>query len=217
MAERRRLLLFPFGGNAREALPALLADDGPWLVEGFIDDDMATWGKQCCGVKVLGGRKVAMEMADTLVLAVPGSPDTYHRRKKVIDGLGLPLERFSTVIHPSAVIGPCAKVGRNTLIMPHVVVSPEAEVGNHCVILPNTVIAHGSIIGEYTLIGSNVTVSGNVSIGKNCYIGSGVNIRDHVSIGPGCLVGLGANVVSDLGRGVVAVGNPAKAMRKAPT
>lgn len=214
MPEPRKLLLFPFGGNAREALSSVLAKDGGWAALGFFDDAEATWGKACCGVRVLGGRAVLEAHPDAYVLAVPGSPTTYLARRKTIESLGLAPERFATVVHPSAVVGPGASVGRNTLLMPHVVVSPGASVGDHCVVLPNTVISHESAVGAHTLIGSNVTVSGGVRIGENCYIGSGVKIRDGIRIGAGCLLGLGANVVSDVEDGVVAVGNPARPLRR---
>lgn len=214
-SKRRPLLLFPFGGNAREALCAVLAAGSPWKPIGFFDDDDSTWGKECCGVRVLGGRDAVGKHRGAMILAVPGSPGTYLERRKTLQGLEIPRERFATVRHPSVVVAPDAKVGRNTLLLPNVVVSTGARVGGHCVILPNTVIAHDSEVGDYTLIGSNVTVSGHVRIGENCYIGSGANLRDNISIGARTLLGLGANAVSDIESGVVAAGNPARVMRKA--
>jgi maltose O-acetyltransferase len=39
-------------------------------------------------------------------------------------------------------------------------------------------------------------------------------VREDVSIGAGTLVGLGSNVISNIEAGVVAVGSPAKVIRK---
>ncbi|MBN1353762.1 MAG: acetyltransferase [Candidatus Omnitrophica bacterium] len=212
-----KILLFPFGGNGREALLCILAVNArkkKWRVLGFIDDDSSTYGKSCCGVKVLGGRKVLKKETAVRILAVPGNPGNYLERKKIIESLGIKKSGFATVIHPSANISPDSVIGYNTLIMPNVVISCGARIGNHCVILPNTVISHDSAIGDWCMIGSNVSVSGNVRIEPFCYVGSGSKIRDRISIEKGSLVGLGSNVVSDIEKYTVAAGNPARAMRK---
>lgn len=212
----RNLLLFPFGGNARESLLTVFAlnESSPeWNILGFIDDDQSRHGKECCGVKVLGGRELLGEIPDAFVLAVPGSPTTYSVRKEIIGSLDLEESRFASVIHPSACRAPDAAIGCNTIIMANVVISCGVSIGSHCVILPNTVVSHDSVVGDYCCIGSNVSVSGSVHIGANCYIGSGTKMREDIHIGAGTLVGLGSNVLSDIPAGVVAVGSPAKVIR----
>ena len=212
----KKLFLFPFGGNAKESLLSLFAINAlrpEWDILGFLDDDPAQQGKDYCGITVLGGREL-LRHTDVFVLAVPGSPTSYVRRKSLIESLPVDASRFATVIHPSVVIAPDAVIGYNTLLMSNVVVSCSARVGNHCIVLPNSVIAHDSTVGDYCCVGSNVSVSGSVSVGSECYIGSGVKMREHVRIGSRSLIGLGSNVITDIPEGVVAVGNPAKAMRK---
>lgn len=212
----RKLLLFPFGGNARESLLSLFAVNEryrEWDILGFIDDDQSRHGQECCGIKVLGGRALLREIPDAFVLAVPGSPTTYSKRKEIIGGLGLEESRFASIIHPSTCRAPDAAIGCNTIIMANVVISCGVTIGSHCVILPNTVVSHDSAIGDYCCIGSNVSVSGSVHIGAHCYIGSGTKLREDIHIGAGTLVGLGSNVLSDIPAGVVAVGSPAKVMR----
>jgi sugar O-acyltransferase (sialic acid O-acetyltransferase NeuD family) len=213
----KKLLLFPFGGNAREAVISVLAINAikqEWDLAGFIDDNSSQHGRDYCGIKVLGDRELLKEHADAFILAVPGSPKGYLKRKSIIESLGLEKSRFATIIHPSVVTAPDAVIGYNTVIMPNVVVSCGVQVGNHCVILPNTVIAHDSKLGDYCCIGSNVSISGSVTIGSECYIGSGVKMREDVCIGNRSLIGLGANVICDIEQGVVAFGNPARVSRQ---
>ena len=191
----KKLLIFPFGGNGKESLISVLAinDMRPeWEVIGFIDDNQSLHGKEYVGVKVLGGRGLLQVYADAFVLAVPGSPKGYLRRKSIIESLGIEASRLATIIHPSVVRAPDAVIGPNTLIMPHVVVSCGVRVGNHCVVLPNTVIAHDTVVGDYCCIGSNVSISGSVNVGSECYIGSGVKIRENIHIGDRTLIGLGS-------------------------
>ena len=213
----KKLLLFPFGGNAKESLMSVFAINEKireWDIAGFIDDDRSLHGRDCCGIKVLGGREILGQIPDAFILAVPGSPSNYLRRKDIIESLQLDTSRFATIIHPSAGIAADAIIGFNTLIMSNVVISCEVRIGNHCIILPNSVVSHDSVVEDYCCIGSNVTISGSVRIGPSCYIGSGTKMRENVSIGAGTLVGLGSNVLSDIEPGVIAVGSPAKVIRK---
>jgi sugar O-acyltransferase (sialic acid O-acetyltransferase NeuD family) len=213
----KKLLLFPFGGNAREALMSVFARNEnfvEWEIMGFLDDDHTRHGKECCGIKVIGGRQILLEIPDAYVLAVPGSPKSFARRNEVISSLNIDPSRFASIIHPSVVISPDATIGYNTIIMPNVVVSCGVIIGNHCIILPNTVVSHDSIVGDYCCFGSNISISGSVKIGSSCYIGSGTKMRENVSIGDRTLVGLGSNVVSDIEADVIAVGSPAKMIRK---
>ncbi|HSL05844.1 MAG TPA: NeuD/PglB/VioB family sugar acetyltransferase, partial [Nitrospiraceae bacterium] len=185
-----------------------------WEVLGFIDDDDSQHDKEYCGVKVLGGRELIKKYEDAFVLAVPGSPKGYLKRKATINSLAVEQSRFATIIHPSVVRAPDSVIGYNTLLMAHVVVSCGAQIGNHCIVLPNTVLAHDSSVGDYGCIGSNVSISGSVCIGCECYIGSGVKIRENIRVGDRTLIGLGSNVISDIEKETVAVGNPARAIRK---
>jgi sugar O-acyltransferase (sialic acid O-acetyltransferase NeuD family) len=213
----KKLFLFPFGGNAKESIMAILAINEiqqEWDIAGFLDDDRSLHGKDYYGIRVLGGKELLKEHPDAFVLAVPGSPKGYLRRKSIIESLPVNKSHFATIIHPSVVRAPDAIIGYNTLLMAHVVVSCAAKIGNHCIVLPNTVIAHDSTVDDYCCIGSNVSISGAVSIGSECYIGSGVKVREDVSIGSRSLIGLGSNVISGIEEGVVAIGNPAKAMEK---
>ena len=213
----KKLLIFPFGGNGRESLISILAINErkpEWEVVGFIDDNRSMHGKEYAGIKVIGGRELLHAHQDAFVLAVPGSPTGYLRRKSIIENLAMEASRFATIIHPSVVRAPDAVIGYNSLLMPHVVVSCGVQVGNHCIVLPNTVIAHDTLVGDYCCIGSNVSVSGSVRVGPECYIGSGVKVRENVHIGARSLIGLGSNVIADIPEQIVAVGNPAKEIRK---
>jgi len=213
----KQLLLFPFGGNAREALLAIAAINAKgkiWDVLGFLDDDPALHDKEQSGVRVLGSRDVMEEFPDASVLAVCGSPENFLNRQNVMDFFSIDKRRFARIIHPSAVIAEDAKIGHNVLIMPNVVVSCGVSIGNHCIVLPNTTISHDSFISDYCCVGSNVVVSGHVSIGPLSYVGSGARIRENIIIGPRSLVGLGANVIADVATGSIVAGNPAKRIKK---
>ena len=212
----KKLIIFPAGGNAREALVIVEAVNKTkmtWDVVGFLDADPSLWGRRIHGVKIFSEKDCRQRFAQAHVLAVVGNPQNYLKRADIIKNLKVNPTRFATVIHPTAVISSNAKIGFNTLIMANVVVGSNVSIGNHSVILPNTTISHDSQIGDYTCIGANVAISGSVMIETGCYIGSGVNIREKIRIGKKSLIGLGSNVVKDVKKETTVTGNPAKSVK----
>ena len=53
-----------------------------------------------------------------------------------------------------------------------------------------------------------------VSIGNDCWIGGNTIICPGVTIGDGCTIGAGSVVIKDIPTNSLAVGNPAKVIRK---
>jgi sugar O-acyltransferase (sialic acid O-acetyltransferase NeuD family) len=203
------LLIFPCNGNALEALDCL---GTAFRCVGFVDDTPAKQGTEVAGLPVLS-RSAFQDMPEAAVLAVPGGPASYVARRGIIEGLGLPRERFARVIHPAARVSPLATLGSNVLLMAGVVVTSNARIGDHVCILPNTVVHHDSVIGDRCLIGSNVTVAGGVVLGENCYVGSGTSIMHAISVGPGALIGIGSNVIRDVAPEARVAGNPARTLQ----
>jgi sugar O-acyltransferase (sialic acid O-acetyltransferase NeuD family) len=206
----KKLLIFPYNGNAIEALDCL---DSEFKLIGFIDDNIDKQMKQENGHKIFG-RNILDEYPDAYLLMVPGSPISFLERRTVIDGFSISPERLVKIIHPRACISPLAKIGRNVLIMAGVVITSNAVIGNHVCILPNTVIHHDVIINDYSLIGSNITIAGNVNIGTNCYIGGGTSIMNSIRIGDRTMISMGSNVIRNIDPDCVAVGNPCRILTR---
>lgn len=77
-----------------------------------------------------------------------------------------------------------------------------------------------AVIGKNCLIGQCVTIGGRSKhyevpkIGDNVYISAGVKILGPVTIGHNCVIGAGAIVLTDIPANSVAVGIPAKVIKK---
>ena len=204
--EPKPLLIFPYNGNGIEALDCL---GEAYRVVGFIDDTPQKQGNDPRGYRVLS-RTALGEFPAAQVLAVPGGPQSFQSRQRVIEGLGIEEHRFASVIHPTARVSPLATIGHNVLIMAGVVVTSNALIGSHVVVLPNTVVHHDAVIGAWSLVGSNVTIAGSTVVGENCYVGSGTSIMNGLRVGNGALIGLGSNVIRDVPANGKVVGNPAR-------
>tara|TARA_B110000046_G_C12972381_1_gene389503 strand:+ start:377 stop:1015 length:639 start_codon:yes stop_codon:yes gene_type:complete len=207
---KQKILIFPFGGNGREALTILSISrsykDFDFL--GYLDDNFEDL--KDLNSDILGTCKSWYDYKDDCkLLAVPGNPNSFKERVDVIDKFNLNEFNSTSIISDTVSFSPKSVIGYNTLIMHGCYIGDNVTVGNNCVILPNTVISHDVKIDDHVLIGSNVSVSGNVRIGYNSYIGSAVSIIGGIEIGARALVGIGSNVISDVEANMTVVGNPA--------
>lgn len=83
------------------------------------------------------------------------------------------LPRPSAAIHPTAVIAPSARIGRNPSIGPYVVIEDGAVVGDDCVLKSFAVIYRGARIGNRFLAHSHAVVRENVHVGDDVILQNG--------------------------------------------
>lgn len=211
MNQSKKVIVLGTAGTAVDILDII--EELKFKCVGFLDDDKDKWGKSINGIKILGALSEASNYEDTYFVNGIGSPASFLQKEKIIKSAGLPLERFITLIHPSASISKTASLGAGVVIFQNVVISSNAKIGNHIVILANSVLGHDDQIGDYTCIASGVCISGSVKVGKLCYLGTGSLIKEGLSIGDGSLVGMGSVVLNNIEKGSVYAGNPAKFLR----
>ncbi len=82
-------------------------------------------------------------------------------------------------------------------IHPTAVVHPEAKLGKDVAIGPNVVISRGAEIGDGAKLLANVYIGKFASVGKNCLFHPGVNIGDFVKVGNNCIIHHGASLGAD--------------------
>jgi sugar O-acyltransferase (sialic acid O-acetyltransferase NeuD family) len=210
--ERQPLVLVGAGGLAREALEIIAAINRiapTWDLLGLLDDDPARHGTLVGGVEVLGPAEAVHDHPEALVHAAVATPRDPLRRLALVGRLGLPDERYATLVHPGAVIPASASLGPGCLLHPTTVLTADVTVGAHVVAMPAVVLTHDDVIEDGVTFGAGARVGGAVRIGRGAYIGQGALVRENLEVGRGALVGMGAVVTRSVPAGETWVGVPA--------
>ena len=182
-------------------------------IEGFVDDDPQKSGEMF-GLKILGDARYLIERAGRGPVAVAlGIGDNFDRCL-IAERCVAAHVRLLTAVHPSATVAASAKIGPGVVIMAHAVVNPDAVIQRGAIINTGAIVEHDCNVGSFAHLSPKVAIGGNVQIGELSWLGIGVAVIPQVKVGTGSIVGAGATVVTDVDDWVVAVGTPARVLRK---
>lgn len=135
-------------------------------------------------------------------------------RKKLYDKILDNNYELITLIHPSIYIPDTTHIGSGVVITEKAFISCDVSISDNVYIHPFALIGHDIKIGKHSVISASVPVGGAVSIGDCSYIGMASTIKEKLTIGSNAIIGMGSVVYNDIPDGVIALGNPARIMRK---
>jgi sugar O-acyltransferase (sialic acid O-acetyltransferase NeuD family) len=207
------LIIIGAGGTGREVaevIDEINSLERKWNLLGFLDDDPKKHRREYNGYPVLGPVSTATNYATCRFVLVLGNHRDLSLTKRVLDRLGLPGNRFATVIHPTVCVSRYTELGPGTIVMQNCVISPNTRIGSHVLVLPGSHIAHDCDVADHVVIAPNAVLLGGVCIREDCYIGANATILQKIKVGPRACVAMGAAVFSVVGPDVTVVGNPAR-------
>ncbi|WP_248961931.1 acetyltransferase [Sphaerisporangium perillae] len=211
-----QLLIIGAGGFARETAQLVHAinDVSPtWDLLGHLDDDPAKHGTLVDGVPVLGGSGEAVEREEAQVVVCTGSPRDYGSRARIVARLGLPSERYATLVHPSASVSRSSSIGPGSVVLAQVALTAAVTVGAHVSVMPHVTLTHDDVIGDFATLAAGARLAGGVHVEPGAYVGSGALVRETLTIGSSALVGMGSVVTRDIPPREVWAGVPARFIR----
>lgn len=202
----RPVLILGAGRHGRNIADTVLWSGG--AVFGFADDTKER-GSRVDKIEVLGGFDLIRDPELLRRVAVHVAVGNSLHRKRLTEDLKERGAVLASVIHPSAVISPHAKLGEGIYIAPYVRISPEAWLHTGCLIDPLCTIGGGSDLGDFVMLAAHCSLVADSTIGAGTFLGSHVVVAG-VSIGAGCIIGAGSMVLRDIPDNVRAFGSPAK-------
>jgi UDP-3-O-[3-hydroxymyristoyl] glucosamine N-acyltransferase len=123
-------------------------------------------------------RASAVIVADdfpTIPAAMLRTGNPYLAWAKAIE-LFHPALRYAPGVHPTAVIHPTAKVGKNAHLGPYVVIDEGVAIGDNAVLLAHVVVYRGAKIGKYFFAHAHAVVREFCQLGDNVVLQNGAII-----------------------------------------
>jgi sugar O-acyltransferase (sialic acid O-acetyltransferase NeuD family) len=214
----KELVIIGSGGFAREtaeAVAALNERGAGWRLLGYLDEDPAKQGTRVDGVPVLGGMDEIQQLPEASVVVCTGRPGNYVSRPRIVGELGLPEQRYATIVHPTATVSASSSIGPGSVVLAQVVLTAAVQVGSHVAVMPHVTLTHDDVIADFATLASGVRLGGGVRVGRAAYIGAGALVREGCTVGDVALVAMGAVVTRDIPARQVWAGVPARYLRDA--
>jgi len=141
-----------------------------------------------------------------LVIGV-GEPSSRSELYKKIRSLGMNL---ATLIDPTAIVSPSAKIGSGTIICEFTSIHADVVIGDNCLLQPYCCIGHDIRVGSHSVLSAHCAPGGKTNFGNRVFSGMNSSIKEGLNIGDDVVIAMGAAVFQDLPDGVTVVGNPAR-------
>ncbi|MBN9519689.1 sugar O-acyltransferase [bacterium] len=215
----RKLVILGTSGNAYDILDlvdAINRSGTVWEIAGFLDDARAR-GSRCEDYEVLGGVRDAANLTGVEFVNTIGGDRTFRKRAELVAMMGVPPERFATLVHPAALVSRRARLGAGTCVNGLARVASGVSIGNHVWLGTGCTVDFGGGVDDFVLVGPGALIGGGVRVESSAYIGAGAALRQRVVVGRKAQVGLGAVVIGDVAAGTTVVGNPARTLVRTAT
>ena len=176
---------------------------------GFLNDVLPP-GEILQGVRVLGRFEDWQKLAED-VLFVPAVQKTKDMQARVnrIESLGIPDERWGSVVHPRAVVSSDVKIGIGAFIASCVTVQPESRIGRFASLRAGAMLGHHCVVKEHAYVGPNATMCGRSALDLGAHLGPGAVLLDGKAMGIFSVAGIAAAVTKNVPDYWIVFGNPA--------
>ena len=197
-----RIAIFGTGGMGREVADLCRRMNGTEFV--FVRDDPSG---PVDGIEVISPTDLSDD--DRIVFAVGSSHDRRTLRDRFAD------QPLATVISPTAIVSPSAKVGEGSVLSDYCVINNGATIGRHFQANVFSQVSHDCMIGDFVTFSPRVSCNGWVCVEDEVFIGAGAVIRNgssdrRLTIGRGAVIGMGAVVTANVSPMTKVVGVPAR-------
>lgn len=199
-----------FGKEVANIVEAINRKQPTWNLLGLVDENVK--GKTAEGFNILGTDSDLLEMNPKpyIVIAIAEA----SKRKSLVAKYNASGFKFATIIDPSVRMGRNVSVGEGSILCINTIFTTNISLGNHCIMNNLVNIGHDTQIDDYVSIMSQSVIAGDVVVGEGCYFGLTCTVINKVNLGKYSVFGAGATVVSDIPEYSLAVGVPAKVIKK---
>jgi sugar O-acyltransferase (sialic acid O-acetyltransferase NeuD family) len=212
---KQRLLIVGANDFGREVLCWALQipeDVRPWEIGGFLDNRPEIIDGYNMPYRIMGApESYTFQKQDRVVVAV-GNP---VQRKKYVTMIASRGGRFTSVIHPSVIMGLNNRWGAGCIFCPGVIITTNVIIGTHVVFNCQSGAGHDAEIGSYCTLSGAVDITGHVKLGEGVMVGSHASVTPHSIVGDYAVIGAGSVVLRKVPPYTTVMGVPAREVWKA--
>lgn len=209
------IIIIGAGGHSK-ILIDILEENNEFNILGLLDDNKNIHGEYILGKKILGDIESINNYNPKNTRFALSIGNNQVRRKifnKILGWGYVP----ANVISKNAIISQYAKLGNGLVVNAGVKIHPDVCIGDNVIIGMNATISHDSIVERDVHISPGVHLTGTVYIETGVDIGTGAVIIPGVRIEENSIIGAGAVVTENIEKNSVAVGMPARTIKKCNT
>lgn len=164
------------------------------------------------GARILAPDDITDEERDLPFLVPLFTPGHRHAAagEAARRGFGRPL----TLIDPSVAAPRHLAMGPGSYVNAGCSLGSGSAFGAFAFINRGASLGHHVRGGDYVSVGPGAVLAGHVGLGTGVFIGAGATILPEISIGANAVVGAGSVVTKDVPEGCLALGNPARIVRR---
>ena len=121
---------------------------------------------------------------------------------------------LATLVHPSVSMSDYVEIGAGAIICSETVITTNVSLGQAAIINLGCFIGHDTELQNYVSLMPAANLAGEVRVGEGCYFGLNSCVINRTTIGEWSIIGAGAAVVDNIPAYSLAVGVPAKVIKK---
>lgn len=193
-----------------EAIRAAAAGGAAIRCAGYLNDALPPGD-------VLGGHPVLGKLDDWASLPpnylfIPAIQKLKQMRDRAarVERLGIPRERWATVIHPMAFVSSDTRIGVGVYIASNANVQPGCSIGDFASLRSGAMLGHHCDVSDHGYVGPNAVMCGGSKLGIGAFLGPGAVLLDTKSMGDFSIAGINAAVTKSVPENRVVFGNPAR-------
>lgn len=136
-----------------------------------------------------------------------------EERSNLLSALAVPEDRLATLVHPTALLGFGASIGKGSVICSYVTCQPGSSVGNNSIVRAGANLGHDTKVADFVDIGPNCTLCGYSVVAKGAHVAPNSVVRDSVSVGEFGVLSAGSVALKNIEPRTVWMGNPARRVK----
>jgi acetyltransferase EpsM len=178
-------------------------------VAGIIDDvNYKAIKDNYSGLKIFKSKDIKYSTDKYLILSI-GDPNTRNYFIKKFSKFN-----FFNLIHPSAIVSTCAKIGKGTIVSPLSIIAGNAVMGDFNNLNFGTMLSHDCNVGANNTFSPGTKIMGHCSIGNNNFFGVDSKMIPSTAILNNNIIGANCTIIDNFKSNSTLVGTPAKLIKK---